>query len=98
MRPVEITDILQQRERRYGDFRDQAHFACSFKDLARTAAGWSTMTEYQREGLDMILHKIARALSGDPAYIDTWVDIEGYAKLVVDRMAQDEARGARENT
>ena len=91
MQDVDIESVLRERNRRYGDFRDQAVFACGLKDMVRTSEGWNSMTSYQREGLDMILHKIARALSGDPAYIDTWVDIEGYAKLIVDRMAQDEA-------
>lgn len=92
MQVIEIETILTERKNRYGDFRDQAHFAQGLKAVAQDSPGWDSMTDYQREGLDMILHKIARALSGDPAYLDTWVDIEGYAKLVVDRMRQDETR------
>lgn len=34
----------------------------------------------------MIQHKIARILNGDPDYVDNWVDIAGYAKLVADRL------------
>lgn len=93
MQLVKVETILEERKSRYGDFRDQAHFARGFKDLAHDSPGWDSMNNYQREGLDMILHKIARALSGDPAYLDTWVDIEGYAKLVVDRMRQDAEPG-----
>ena len=40
----------------------------------------------QQEALEMILHKIARIVNGDPDYADSWVDIAGYAKLVADRL------------
>jgi len=40
----------------------------------------------QIEALDMIAHKIARILNGDPNYADSWDDIAGYAKLVGDRL------------
>lgn len=90
--PPSIESVLQERKSRYGDFREQADFAQSLKYIAQGSPGWSSMNCYQREGLDMILHKIARALSGDPAYLDTWVDIEGYARLVVERMRQDESQ------
>jgi hypothetical protein len=33
--------------------------------------------------LEMIAHKIARILSGDPNHRDHWEDIAGYAELVV---------------
>jgi hypothetical protein len=32
----------------------------------------------------MIFHKIARILNGNPDYVDNWIDIAGYAKLVAD--------------
>jgi hypothetical protein len=38
------------------------------------------------EALDMICHKIARIVNGDPDYADNWIDIAGYAKLVADRL------------
>lgn len=34
----------------------------------------------------MIAHKIARILNGDPDYDDSWVDIAGYATLVVKKL------------
>lgn len=32
--------------------------------------------------LEMIAHKIARILNGDPNYADNWHDIAGYATLI----------------
>ena len=40
----------------------------------------------QQEALDMICHKMARIVNGDPDYVDSWVDIAGYAMLVADRL------------
>ena len=44
------------------------------------------MAPDQCEALEMIQHKIARILNGDPDYADSWDDIAGYAKLVSDRL------------
>jgi hypothetical protein len=47
---------------------------------------WNRLTSVQRESLEMIQHKIARMLNGDPDYIDNWVDIVGYATLALEAM------------
>lgn len=44
------------------------------------------LADDQYEALDMIAHKIARIINGDPDYADSWDDIAGYAKLVADRL------------
>jgi hypothetical protein len=49
----------------------------------RKAEGWKRLSVGQREALEMIAHKIARILSGDPNHKDHWEDIAGYAELVV---------------
>jgi hypothetical protein len=38
------------------------------------------------EALDMIAVKISRILTGDPNYSDNWHDIQGFAKLVENRL------------
>ena len=38
------------------------------------------------EALDMICHKIARIINGDPNHLDSWQDIAGYARLVAERL------------
>ena len=48
--------------------------------------GWDRLSADQRESLEMVQHKVARILNGDPNYADSWVDIAGYAKLVADRL------------
>lgn len=49
-------------------------------------AKYSGMQADQQEALDMIGHKIARIMNGDPDYADSWRDIAGYATLVADRL------------
>ena len=46
----------------------------------------------QREALEMIQHKVARILNGDPTYTDNWIDIAGYATLVANRLEKEENR------
>ena len=47
---------------------------------------WDNLDFDQKESLEMIVHKIARILNGDPNYDDSWIDIGGYSKLVADRL------------
>ncbi|MCR5870693.1 MULTISPECIES: DUF6378 domain-containing protein [unclassified Sphingomonas] len=88
---VGITATLAERGSRYGSFADNARFAQRLKALISSAPSWPHMTDYQREGIEMILFKMSRALTGDPAYRDNWHDMVGYAKLVDDLMAAEEA-------
>lgn len=49
-------------------------------------APWQLLDPVKRQALTVIADKIARILSGDPNYDDNWRDIQGYAKLVEDRL------------
>jgi hypothetical protein len=37
----------------------------------------------------MIAHKISRIVNGDANYMDSWIDIVGYAQLVIDKLQRD---------
>lgn len=50
----------------------------------------------QQEALDMIAHKIGRIINGNPYYTDSWVDIAGYAQLIVDELEADEGKVTKE--
>lgn len=91
---VEAT--LAERGSRYGDFTDHAEIAQDLQDAMRahtnngsTVAGWHKLSNVQRQALTVIADKIARILSGDPNYADNWHDIQGYAKLVEDRLSKE---------
>lgn len=83
---VDIAEILAERGKRYGKFEDHARISQAIKERMCESGGWLSLTEDQAEALEMIAHKIARILNGDPSYADNWVDIAGYAKLVADRL------------
>ena len=85
----DLEAILSERGKRYGAFRYHASIAQGLKREMRVQVGdekWRALTDGQREALEMIQHKIAPILNGDPDYADSWDDIAGYAKLVSDRL------------
>lgn len=81
----DIDSTLKERGSRYnlnGEYKDHARLTQSMKECCRKHKGWTTCPPDMQEAIDMILHKIARVINGDPYYIDNWVDIEGYSRLV----------------
>jgi hypothetical protein len=82
----EINEILQERGKRYGPYETTAYIAQQLKMMMHETPSWHKLTAAQREGLEMIQHKIARILNGDPTYEDNWVDLIGYATLVLETM------------
>ena len=78
--------ILAEREASHGDFADTARTAQSLKYVMHAGKNWSDLTMVQQEALDKIASKIARILSGDPKHKDHWLDVEGYARLVSEKL------------
>lgn len=76
-----LDKILEARRATHGDFAVQGAIAQDFKDMMRRWPGWAFLNRHQRESLDMIQHKIARILSGNPNVEDHWDDIAGYATI-----------------
>lgn len=96
-----VATTLAQRGSRYGDFTDHACICQELKDVMTGCTkanpeypdqrihGWQLLSSVQRQALEVIVDKIARILSGDPNYDDNWHDIQGYAKLVEDRLPKE---------
>jgi len=78
----QIEQTLQQRGDRYGVFKEHARISQNIKQAMSDSPNWNGLTCDKREALEMVAHKIARILNGDPEYDDSWVDIEGYTHLV----------------
>ncbi len=85
-----IETTLNERGARYGDFARHAKIAQDLQDVTRATEGWARLDAAQRQALTVICDKIARIISGDPNYADNWHDIQGYAKLVEDRLPKEE--------
>jgi hypothetical protein len=81
-----LAATLADRKAKYGPFSSQSHISQDLKEVMWGTVGWCNLAADQREGLEMLQHKIARILNGDPNYIDSWIDIAGYARLISDRL------------
>lgn len=95
--PTSKVDLtLDERGARYGDFTDHARVAQQLQNAMRNHGWansegtyytpWDNLSPVQKQALTVIADKIARILNGDPNYADNWHDIQGYAKLVEDRL------------
>lgn len=81
-----VTKTLEERGSRYGQFSDHARIAQGVQDVMRAAPKWAQLDQDMKQALSVIADKIARILNGDPFYGDNWHDIQGYAKLIEDRI------------
>jgi hypothetical protein len=84
----QIEKILDTRAEQYGVFIRSADVAIKLKQVIHNAMVREDTKLYpdQLQALDMIATKIGRILTGNSSHIDSWIDIAGYAKLVVDRL------------
>jgi hypothetical protein len=85
---TDIDGTLDERAQDYGKFKDGAALMQGIKRLLadHARAHNKTFADDQWEALEMIVHKIARIVNGNPDKVDSWTDIAGYAKLVADRL------------
>lgn len=84
---TDVKETLAKRGSVYGHFKDNAKVAQAFKDVWRGAKGCRSAPNIEvqsvvNEGIEMILHKIARLANGDPCHYDSVLDIVGYATLI----------------
>lgn len=82
----EVDTTLAERQKTHGDFETHAKISQSFKDVINLCEGSYELNCTQAEALDMIVHKIARILNGNPNTHDHWHDIAGYATLVANTL------------
>jgi len=78
-----IDKILEERGNNYGEFKAHAEITQNLKKELN-----DKLSPSQRESLEMIFHKIGRILNGNPNYVDSWVDIVGYAQLIVNELEE----------
>jgi len=84
--PSDVSAILDERGKRYGSLIGHAAISQALKHIIFKSRSDMELMPDQREALEMIAHKIARIVNGDPNYADSWLDIAGYAQLVADRL------------
>lgn len=94
-----VNSVLKERGSRYGDFSEHAEITQTLKNYLKEQLSKrnKVLAPDQQEALDMICHKIGRIINGDANYADSWIDIEGYATLVADRLERDLERDKVQN-
>lgn len=90
-------EILAERSHTHGEYTVSARAAQQLKRAYRSTVV-CYLNDAQAEAVEMILHKIARIITGDPNYRDHWDDISGYAQLVAERIYETERQGGAEET
>ena len=73
---MSVADTLAQRGTTYGRFEDHAAISQALKTVMYRTPGWAELAPDQREALEMVMHKAARILNGNPDYVDSWHDIQ----------------------
>jgi hypothetical protein len=81
-----IDALLVDRGLVHGDFTEDATLAQGLKDLMHGSRNWPTIDAAKREALEHICTKLARLLVGDSNHADSWRDLQGYARLVEQRL------------
>lgn len=81
-----VDEVLSAREKTHGDFEVGSYLSQTLKDFMREAPNWTMLDMDQKECLDMVAHKIARILCGDPTVADHFLDGAGYFTLVANRL------------
>jgi len=85
---LDILSTLKQRGERYGSFTGHAEVTQQLKTVlsVELMKRHKALPLDQQEALEMIFHKIGRIVNGDNNYDDSWVDISGYAQLIVTKL------------
>lgn len=85
---TDISKTLEERKKTHGEFPSHARISMQLKSFitSEMSKGDEEFSYSQREALDMICHKIARILNGNPNHHDHWHDIAGYATLVANQL------------
>ena len=84
----DVDKTLDARAQDYGTFKEGAALMQGIKRLLADHARRhdKLFADDQWEAIEMIVHKMARIVNGNPDKVDSWIDIAGYATLVSDRL------------
>ncbi len=89
--------ILKERQKTHGDYANLALVAQSMKNILRDAPNYVLLSPVQRESLDLIVTKLARIVCGNPDEPDHYIDISGYADLVLFNLKEKKFASGKTN-
>lgn len=81
-----LEEILPDRKKTHGPWSANANTSQHLKRVLLGGGNGIRLDPYQAEALEMICHKLARIVHGDPYFKDHWMDIAGYATRVVEEL------------
>jgi hypothetical protein len=81
--PNGVEDLLDERERTHGSFKENALTAQNIKAAMRHSPNWHKLPQDYKEGLEMVATKLGRLLSGDWQEPDHLRDVVGYLTLLL---------------
>lgn len=81
--PLTTEEIMEQRGEIYGSYTKICQIAESIETSLRSGESWPMLRPEQKQSLKMMAHKMARVVCGNTQYRDNWLDMSGYAELVV---------------
>ncbi len=85
-----VNDIIKQRAQSHGDYRYVSKMSQDLKHTLKSSSFYNDLEFYMAEALDMISMKQARILAGNARARDHWLDIAGYAMLVVSELERSD--------
>jgi hypothetical protein len=88
---TDIQAVLAARKKTHGSFEISSYTSQTLKDNMRDTPNWAELDMDQKECLDMVAHKIARILCGNPNEVDHYLDMSGYCTLIVNRLKAEQA-------
>lgn len=94
---MSVEKILSERKNTHGSYAETAHISQRLKTIVGTSKNANSLSPDQLETLEMICHKMARILAGDPEFADHWDDIAGYATLSANEVRARIAKATRKN-
>lgn len=86
----DLNSTLETRGSVHGKFEDNAAITEQILAILRDSPNYHKLPPLVKVGTFHIVHKLARAMSGDWVHTDHWHDIEGYAKLIEDYVTPHE--------
>lgn len=83
---TEVRSTLAERGATYGRFDHHATLARRIIEVVSSGENFSSMPPDAQHALCYIADKMARVLTGQHDHRDSWLDMAGYATLIVDRI------------
>lgn len=88
----ETVQVVEKRDSSYGGFTKISEDCQKIKDILHAGASWENLHPSEKEGLEMIVHKICRIINSPMKIRDSWLDIGGYSRCTLISLDKDNVK------